>query len=98
MKQILPCPKCGTPLTFRRWSDRKPVKSEALAFCTQCQEKWQVRHWNGIFSDPYQVAPKAKKTRRGSWRLPEDRTLAIIEAYGSVQNLLDTFPLPCMSE
>jgi len=92
------CPKCESPLKFRRWSDRLPVKSEALADCTGCAEKWQIRYWDGKPSSaPYQVSPCKAKARRGSWRLRREREAAIVAMWGSVQNYLDNSPLVCMS-
>lgn len=92
------CPKCKSPLKFRRWSDRRPAKSEALADCTGCSEKWQIRYWNGKpSSEPYQVSAKLAKSRRGSWRLSGSREAAIIALWGSVQNYLDNSSLVSMS-
>lgn len=92
------CPKCKGLLIFRRWSERKPAKSEALAVCGKCGELWQIRFFNGVpTSEPYQVKLPAQKTRRGSWRLAPEREAAIIAIYGSVQNFLDSHPLVCMS-
>jgi len=94
-KPIIPCPKCNTPLVFRRWSKRD---GEALADCVPCSEKWQVRLFSGSPTcEPYQVKRPAAKTERGSWRLPPERAAAICAVYGSVQKFLDTQPLVCMS-
>lgn len=92
------CLKCQTTLTFRRWSNRLPKKTEALADCKQCGEKYQIRYWNGHrTSEPYQVKTTAKKTCRGSYKVHPDRKAAIVALYGSVQNFLDTCPLVSMS-
>lgn len=92
------CGLCGAPLKFRCWSKRLPRFSEALADCPNGCGCWQVRYWNGRpSSDPYQVKPRARKPKRGSWRLSEDRFAAIKAVYGSVQAFLDNAPLVCMS-
>ena len=89
--------KCGNALNFREWSKRLPPKSEALADCPACGEKWQIRYWNGLpTSEPYQVKSRARKTERGSWRLSEQRKAAITAIYGGVQEFLDNAPLVCM--
>lgn len=96
MKPI--CPKCQCPLKFRRWSNRLPVRSEALAVCSGCGELWQLRYFEGKpTSEPYQVKTKAEKTQRGSWRSTPEREAAIVSMYGSLQNFIDTAPLVCMS-
>lgn len=83
------CPDCNNPLKFRRWSDRKPAKSEALADCLQCGTKWQIRFWHGQqTSEPYQVR-KTEKPCRVSGRLSENRKAEIVAIWGSVQNYLD---------
>ena len=90
--------KCGSTLCFRNWSNRHPAKSEALAECPACGEKWQIRYWNGRpTSEPYQVKSKAEKTERGSWRMSAKRRAAIVAIYGSIQSFLDNAPLVCMS-
>lgn len=92
------CNKCGCDLIFRRWSNRRPVKTEALAVCSVCGELWQIRYFDGKpTSDPYQVKSKSEKTKRGSWRLSPEREAAIVAMYGSVQRYLDQSPLVCMS-
>ncbi len=92
------CRKCGNFLTFRGWSKRLPAKSEALAECPSCGELWQIRYFHGkATSEPYQVRAKAKKTRHGSWRLPEYRMAEIMSMYGSVQKFLDSAPLVCIT-
>jgi len=90
------CPKCETPLKFRRWSKRYPAKSEALAECTNGHGYFQVRYWNGRqTSEPYQVATKEKDVS-GSYRLKRERKAAIVAQWGSVQNYLDFGSLlPC---
>ena len=90
------CPKCRAPLRFRRWSNRLPVKSEALAECKD-HGYFQIRYWDGVpTSEPYQVKMKSQKTKRGSHRLNENREAAIVALWGSVQNFLDKSPLVCM--
>jgi hypothetical protein len=60
--------------------------------------KWQARFWKGQPTcDPYQVKHPAKKTERGSWRLPPERVAAMCAMYGSVQEYLDKSVLVCMS-
>lgn len=92
------CGKCEGALKFRRWSDRKPAKSEALAVCTVCGELWQIRYFCGRqCSEPYQVKQKARKIKRGSYRAEESREAAIVAMWGSVQYFIDHAPLVCMS-
>ena len=92
------CGICQTPLTFRGWSNRLPKHSEALAECSNCGGRWQIRYFNGLqSSEPYQCKNNAQKTKRGSWRLSEGRKAAISALYGSVQEFLDEAPLVCMS-
>ena len=91
------CPKCHGRLKFREWSKRLPAKSEALAVCVGCGEKWQVRYWNGKpTSLPYQVG-RCRKPVRGSYRITRERVAAIAAMWGSVQEFLDYAPLVCMS-
>lgn len=88
MAEKINCPRCGQPLKFRRWSRRKPAKSEALADCQLCG-KVQARFFQGKqTSEPYQVRPKGK-SNRGSYRLSSKRKAAIVAIWGSVQNYLD---------
>jgi len=92
------CGICNSTLKFRRWSDRLPKFSEALADCPNGCGCWQVRYFNGRqSSEPYQIKPKAQKQKRGSWRLSDNRAAAIAAMYGSVQAFLDDAPLVCMS-
>ena len=87
------CPKCSHPLSFRKWSNRYPVRSrwrEALADCNNGCGKFGLRYFDGKPTcDPYQIRTAAKKTRRGSWKLEPDREKAIIEIWGTVQAYLD---------
>ncbi len=92
------CGKCEGALKFRGWSKRLPKKSEALAVCVSCGELWQIRYFEGRqVSEPYQVKPKARKTKRGSHRLEQERKAAIESMWGSVQYFLDYAPLVCMT-
>ena len=92
------CKDCGADLVFRAWSDRLPAKSEALAECSECGAKWQIRYGEGKpTSSPYRVRGRAEKTKRGSYLLPPIREAAIKAMYGSVQEFLDRAPLVCMS-
>ena len=92
------CGNCGSVLKFRRWSDRLPVKSEALAICTGCGELWQIRYFQGKqTSEPYQVKSKARKTEPINGRAEPNRKAAIIAIYGSIQNFIDTAPLVCIA-
>lgn len=87
-KIIILCPKCNTPLKFRKWSKRD---GEALADCTKCNEKWQVRLYKGIPTcRPYQVRPPAKKIARGSYKVEPGRKAQIEAIYGSIQSYIDT--------
>jgi hypothetical protein len=93
------CGHCNTPLEFRRWSNRLPKFSEALADCPGGCGCWQIRYFDGKqASEPYQVKRKSKKAKRGSWRLSDERKAAIVSIYGSVQEFLDHAPLVCMSQ
>jgi len=85
------CPNCSVKLIFRRWSDRLPRKSEALAECPVCEEKWQVRYFDGKpSSKPYQVRKSAEpKKNKGSYRIKKSRRMAIEAIWGSVQKYLD---------
>lgn len=84
------CPKCEAALRFRRWSNRQPAKSEALAECPNGCGMWQVRYWKGRqTSEPYQVRPAKEKAERGSYRISAERKAAIVALWGSVQNYLD---------
>jgi hypothetical protein len=92
------CGLCGAPLKFRRWSDRLPKFSEALADCPDGCGCWQIRYFDGKpTSEPYQIKTKAQKRKRGSWRLSDERKAAIVAIYGGVQEFLDCAPLVCMS-
>lgn len=92
------CNKCGHGLTFRKWSNRKPHKSEALALCENCGELWQIRYWKGIpTSDPYQVKPRSLKTVSINGRTSPQRKASIIAIYGSVQKFIDEAPLVCIA-
>jgi len=92
------CKKCNTGLEFRGWSKRLPAKSEALAVCPQCGEKYQLRYWQGRqTSEPYQVRRRAEKVARGSYRMTAERAAAIVALYGSVQAFLERAPLVCMT-
>lgn len=92
-------PKCknGHELTFRRWG-RRCDKSEALADCLICNERYQIRFWRGRqTSEPYQVKSKALKTESINGRAEPNRKAAIIAIYGSVQHFIDTVPLVCIA-
>ena len=85
--------KCGSVLKFRSWSRRYPPKSEALADCPGCGEKWQLRYWQGQpTSEPYQTR-RTEKPCRGSYRISVTRRAAIVACWGSVQEFLDYAPV-----
>lgn len=92
-KQIIPCPKCRQPLTFRGWSNRYPrgyERREALAHCPTGCGKYAIRYFKGIpASEPYQVKPPAKKTARGSYKTTPQRKAAIEAIFGSIQEFID---------
>lgn len=92
-KTLQPCPLCESPLKFRRWGNRFPkgyIWREALADCERGCGKFGIRYFDGKPTcEPYQVKPAARKTSRGSWKLPPDRVAAIVALYGSVQKYLD---------
>jgi RNase P subunit RPR2 len=91
------CPVCDQPLKFRKWSERQPAKSEALATCPVCGQKYQVRYFEKRpTSAPYQVKP-LHKAARGSYRLTREREAAIRALWGSVQEFLDHAPLVGMT-
>jgi len=94
------CPDCRTPLKFRRWSNRLPAKSEALGQCPTCGNKFQIRYRQGKpTSRVYRVRKPAKKTARGSSRIPPERKAAITALFGSVTEFLQTANLlACMSQ
>ena len=88
------CPLCNTLLTFRRWSKRRPERSEALADCPNGCGCWQIRYADGHpTSGPYQVSALKAKTVAGSFRITPARLDEIVRVYGSVQSFLDYAPV-----
>lgn len=58
--------------------------------CETCDEFWQLRHYKGIFSDPYQVKKKsgnAKKVRPS--RMTDEDFEMVINVFGSYQKFID---------
>jgi hypothetical protein len=88
------CANCGMRLAFRRWSNRLPKYSEALADCPVCGGRWQVRYFGGVqSSEPYQVRGTARKKCAGSYRVTPERMAMIMSVWGSVQEFLDNAPV-----
>jgi hypothetical protein len=96
------CPKCQTPLSFRKWSERYPkgfIWQEALADCLSGCGKFGLRYFDGKpHSEPYQVRVVAEKTEQGSYRISKKHKAAICAIYGSVQEAIDYLGLLCMTE
>ena len=97
------CPKCNTPLKFRKWSNRYPINfrwREALAECSNGCGKFGVRFFNKHPTcDPYQVRESAKKTKSCSARTDPERYAEIIALWGSFQAFVDNVSiLPCNTQ
>ena len=99
-KTVQKCPHCISPLKFRGWSNRKPLKSEALAECPNGCGKFGLRYFDGRpTSAPYQVRGRARKTKSCSARTEPERYAAIVALWGGFQAFVDNVNiLPCVTQ